>query len=80
MRRGRAPLYVKDKSVLEWDREDVERLTKFWRRLEGAIAALKPGDMLRAGGQQIEFAKHESGTLSGKVRGSDKTISRLSKN
>jgi len=72
----RDPKHDKDRLVMEWDLEDVERLTNFWQRLETAIAALMPGDVLRTGGQQIEFAKHETGKLTGKVRGSDKTISR----
>jgi hypothetical protein len=70
------PQHDKDQPVLEWDLEDVERLTKFWQRFESAVAALKPGDVLRAGGQQIEVAKYETGTLTGNVRGSDKSISR----
>jgi hypothetical protein len=70
------PRFAKDKTVLEWDREEMERLMKFQERLEGAIAALKPGDVIRAGSIQIEFAKYEDRTFFGKVRGSDKAVSR----
>ena len=70
------PRFESDKSVMEWDREDVARLAKFWKRLEAAIAALKPGDVVRAGALQLEFGKYEDGTFSGKVRGLDKSVSR----
>jgi hypothetical protein len=72
----RDPRFEKDKAVLEWDREEIQRLVKFQERLDAAIAALKPGDVVRAGAIQIEFAKYEERTFSGKVRGSEKTASR----
>src|SRR5262249_39945839 len=61
---------------LEWDLEDVQRLSKFWKRFEAAVADLKPGEVFRAGSVQLEFGKYEDGVFSGKVRGSAKTISR----
>ncbi len=65
-----------DKKLLEWDREDVERLLRFQQRVEETLAQLKPGEVVKAGGVQIEFAKYEEGQISGKVKGSDKTVSR----
>jgi hypothetical protein len=70
------PRFEDDRTVLEWDREDVGRFAKFWKRLEAAISALKQGDVVRAGALQLEFGKYADGTLSGKVRGSDKSVSR----
>jgi len=68
--------FASAKALLEWDREDVERLVRFQDRVDAAIAQLKPGDVVKAGSVQIEFAKYEEGQISGKVKGSDKTISR----
>ncbi len=70
------PKFENDKTQLEWDFEEVQRLAKFWKRLEAAIADLKPGDVVRAGSIQLEFGKYEEGVFSGKVRGSDKTLTR----
>jgi hypothetical protein len=72
----RDPRFENDTPVLEWDREEIERLARFQERLDSAIAALKPGDVVRAGAIQIEFAKYQEHTFSGKVRGSEKTVSR----
>ncbi|HEY2253791.1 MAG TPA: family 16 glycoside hydrolase [Planctomycetaceae bacterium] len=64
------------KTLLEWDREDVERLVRFQERVNSALSQLKPGDVVKAGSVQLEFAKYEEGEISGKVKGSDKTVSR----
>ncbi len=65
-----------DKTLLGWDREDIERLVRFQERVDAALAQLKPGEVVKAGSVQIEFAKYAEGQLSGKVKGSDKTVSR----
>ncbi|MGE5194904.1 MAG: family 16 glycoside hydrolase [Deltaproteobacteria bacterium] len=70
------PRYNNDRALLDWDGEDIGRISKFWQRLEAAIAALKPGEVVRAGSLQLEFGKYEDGTFSGKARGSDKSVSR----
>ena len=68
--------FKSDKMLLDWDREEVERLAKFQERVEEALAQLKPGEIVKAGSVQIEFEKYEEGQIAGKVRGSDKTVSR----
>lgn len=70
------PQFANDKTPLEWDFEEVQRIAKFWKRVEEAIAELKPGEVIRAGSVQLEFAKYEDGVFTGKVKGSDKTLSR----
>ncbi len=72
----RDPQLENDKAQLAWDEEEVQRLTKFWKRFEAAVAALKPGEVVRAGSVQLEFGKYEDGVFTGKVRGSEKTASR----
>lgn len=70
------PQFANDKTPLEWDFEEIQRIAKFWKRVEEAITELKPGEVIRAGSVQLEFAKYEDGVFTGKVRGSDKTLSR----
>jgi len=72
----RDPQLGNDKTQLAWDDEEVQRLSKFWKRFEAAVAELKPGEVVRAGTVQLEFGKYEEGVFSGKVRGSEKTASR----
>jgi hypothetical protein len=72
----RNPQLENDRTQLEWDKDDVERLAKFWKRFEAAVADLKPGDVLRAGSIQMEFGKYADGVFSGKVKGSEKSVSR----
>lgn len=65
-----------DKTQLEWDRDDVARLVRFQQRVDDALANLKPAEIVKAGSLQIEFGKYEEGQITGKVRGSDKIVSR----
>ena len=68
--------FEKDKTMLEWDLEEVQLVAQFWKRIETAINQLKPGDIVRAGSVQVVFESYEDGAFLGKVRGSDKELSR----
>jgi hypothetical protein len=65
-----------DKTVLAWDLEEAQRLVRFLARVEESLAQFKPGDAYKASGLQLEFASYADGKLTGKVRGSDKSVSR----
>lgn len=72
----RDPKLSGDKGVLAWDRDDVQRLARFLSRVEESVAQLKPGEPVKAAGLQLEFVSYADGRLTGKVRGSDKSVTR----
>lgn len=72
----RDPKLAADKAVLNWDREEVQRLARFLSRVEESLAQLKPGEPVKAAGFQLEFTSYADGRLTGKVRGSDKSVTR----
>ena len=63
-----------DRELIGWDKAEVELMQGFWSDLEQAVGRLKPGDVVRIGALQVEFAAFAEGQLSGKAK--DKPVSR----
>lgn len=64
------------KELLAWDLEDVNRLIRFRQRVDETIAQLKPGDLVKVGPVQVEFESYADGVVSGKIKGSGKSVSK----
>lgn len=57
-----------DREVLAWDLEEVRLDLGFWKDLERAASAIKPGETIRLAGTSGEFTKFENGVIEIKTK------------
>ena len=54
---------AKDRNLIAWDKQDVERTAAFWDDLKRAVAKMKPGDTFSIGPVRVEFISFSAGTF-----------------
>jgi len=62
---------AKAPAAAKWLVEDAQAVADFWQAVEAALARLKPGDPLQAGGVPTTFRKYEQGLLLVRAGGAD---------
>ena len=51
---------------LAWDREDLQTVKDFWKKLEETASGIEPGETIRIGTLRLEVVGYENGELIGK--------------
>jgi len=59
----RDPKLKKDRNLLAWDRQEVERTAAFWKDLKTAVAKLNTGEEFSIGSARVKFVKFTDGTF-----------------